>query len=287
MRELASELNFTPEALERERGVIQSEERSQYTPARLSQNARVEFLLKGQLAGRRMTIGDPEAIRTGQRETFLDIYRSYYRPERATLIVVGDVDPDKMEAEIRRRFSDWKAVGNPGPEPELGRIAQRGLEAETFVSPGVPGSAALTWVRPYRNRPDNRAERIREIREGLAYAVLNRRFARMVEAGSAPFTGAGASGAEFLRSAELSSVGMSPIPGREPRRSGWPSRRHRRAVQHGVCRRSSPARSRSSGAACRPPPRGRNPPLRRAGEHLRRRSRRSGGDPSRAGSGLF
>lgn len=234
MRELAGELNFAPAALERERGIIQSEERSQYTPARLAFNAEAAFLLKNQLAGRRNTIGDPNAIRTGARDTFVDIYRRYYRPERASFIVVGDVDPDKMEAEIRRRFSTWTASGAPGEEPDLGRLAQRGLEAETFIGSGVPGGVSMNWLRPYEGRPDTRAERIRELRENLAFAVLNRRFARLVEAGAAPFTDAGAGDGEILRSAEITSVNASPIPGREAESVRVVEQEVRRAVQYGV-----------------------------------------------------
>jgi zinc protease len=213
MRELASELNFKPAALERERGIIQSEERSQYTPSRLSQIERLSFWLRGQLAARRQTIGDAKAIASGQRETFLDIYRRYYRPEFATFVVVGDVDVDQMEAEIRRRFSDWKAVGPAGEAPDYGVFAPRAVEAKVFTSPGVASSTSLAWLRPYSGRPDSRAERIREIRELLALSTLNRRFARLVEAGGAPFLRAGAGSTDLLRSAELTAVSITPLPG--------------------------------------------------------------------------
>jgi zinc protease len=234
MRELASELNFGVEALERERGVIQSEERSQYTPIRLASIARVQFLLKGQHAANRQTIGDAKAIASGQRDTFVDIYHRYYRPERATLVVVGDLDPDKIEAEIVRRFSDWKAVGPAGEEPDLGRLAPREVEAASFVAPGVNNSLNLNWLRPYEARVHTRAENGRQIREALVLSILNRRLSRLIEAGGAPFTTAGAGSGEFIRSAETTAVTVSPIAGREAEAVRVVEQEVRRLVQHGV-----------------------------------------------------
>jgi zinc protease len=235
MRELASELSFTPEALERERGVIQSEERTQYVPARLSLIERFGFLLKDQLGGRRSaTFGDPKTIASADRNTFLDIYRRYYRPERATFIVVGDVDPDQMEAEIRRRFSNWRPVGPAGAEPDLGRVAARSPEAKAAVGEGLPAGVSLYWMRPYQDRPDTRAERIRKARERLALAVLNSRFARMVESGSAPFTQAGAASAELFQSADMTEVGSTPVAGRETEALRVLEQEVRRGARYGV-----------------------------------------------------
>ncbi|HEX8570884.1 MAG TPA: insulinase family protein [Caulobacteraceae bacterium] len=234
MRELASEIAFDPKAIDRERGIIVSEDRSQYTPARRAGVAEAQFVYKGQLVARRMDIGNLDVIRTAPRERFVDYYNRYYRPERATLIVVGDIDPDKIEADIRRRFSDWRGKGEAGAEPDLGTVARRGFEAGSFVMPGALQSASLNWLRPYEEKPDNRANSIQDVRESLALMVLNRRFARLVEAGEAPFTGAGAATYDFLRSGEQTEVSVTPLPGRHADSIKVAEQEVRRLVQHGV-----------------------------------------------------
>ena len=60
--------------------------------------------------------------RTRRPSLIADFYHRYYRPERATLVAVGDFDPAAMEAKIRARFGDWKAEGPAGPDPDLGQV---------------------------------------------------------------------------------------------------------------------------------------------------------------------
>ena len=234
MRELAGEILFDPAAIDRERGIIVSEDRSQYPPSRRSFVTEMQFLFKGQPIAQRLDIGNLDVIRKAPRERFVEYYDRYYRPERATLIVVGDVDPDKIEAEIRRRFSDWTAKGPAGPEPDLGRVAQRGFEVASFTMPGALQGVGMSWLRPYEEQPPATAERVRRSRERLAMAVLNRRFARLIEAGDAPFTGANASSSDFLRSGEVTSVDMQPTPGRYADALKVAENEVRRLVQYGV-----------------------------------------------------
>ena len=93
MRETASELTISQEAVDRERGVVLSEERSSDSPAYRVTKARLAFLLDGQLAPNRMPIGQATILQTATRDQIADYYARYYRPDRAVLIMVGDFDP--------------------------------------------------------------------------------------------------------------------------------------------------------------------------------------------------
>ncbi|HEX8214063.1 MAG TPA: insulinase family protein [Allosphingosinicella sp.] len=233
-RELASEMTFDSAAIDRERGVIVSEDRSMYPAVRRASVAKDQFLLKDQLIAQRMDIGNLDVIRKGGRELFVDYYRKYYRPERAALIVVGDVDPDKIEAEIKRRFSDWRAVGAPGAEPNLGTVAQRGFEAGSTVMEGALREVSVNWLRPFEEEPDTRAERIENRREQLANAVFNRRLQRLIESGSAPFTSGAMYTAKRYRSAEQSTVTAMPNAGRSAEAIAVLEQEVRRAGEHGI-----------------------------------------------------
>ena len=50
------------------------------------------LIYPGQRLSQRLPIGTTEVIRTAPRQRLLDYYRAWYRPERATMVVVGDVD---------------------------------------------------------------------------------------------------------------------------------------------------------------------------------------------------
>ncbi len=206
LRETAGNLLISPEAMERERGVILSEERARDTPGYRVFKLREAFLLKDRLAARRLPIGQVEIIRTAQPPLLADFYARYYRPERATLVAVGDFDLDAMEAKIKARFSDWKGVGKPGDEPDLGQVAPRGQEASVAVQPGAPLTLQLTWLNPADLSPDTRAQERRSLLERLGLAVLNRRLERLARADAPPFIGAGAGKGDEFRSAEVTSL---------------------------------------------------------------------------------
>src|SRR5690606_16574197 len=64
LREAAGELLISPAAVDRERGVVLSEERTRATPGYRVFKARMDFLLRGQLPPKRLPIGQVEVLKT-------------------------------------------------------------------------------------------------------------------------------------------------------------------------------------------------------------------------------
>ncbi len=54
---------------------------------------------------RRLPLGTADEIRQVTPETLRRFYKRWYRPDLATIIVVGDIDPQQVEQEIVRNFS--------------------------------------------------------------------------------------------------------------------------------------------------------------------------------------
>jgi zinc protease len=128
LREAASNLTLAQAAVDRERGVVLSEERASDSPSFRVFKDRLGFELPGQRMPTRLPIGQVEVVQKAQASLIADFYHHYYRPERAVLVAVGDFDPAAMEAKIRSQFGDWKAVGPAGAEPNLGKVADRKTE---------------------------------------------------------------------------------------------------------------------------------------------------------------
>ena len=94
----ASKLLFTPEEIEHERGVIIEEWRGGLGAQERLQKATFPILLKGSQYALRLPIGKEEVIRNFKRETIVRFYKDWYRPDMQAVIIVGDIDVDKMEA---------------------------------------------------------------------------------------------------------------------------------------------------------------------------------------------
>jgi zinc protease len=130
-------------------------------------------------------------------------YRAYYRPERAVLTIVGDVDPDRLAGEIAARFADWRGVGEGRSDPVFKVPANRGLEAHIDVEAGVPARLVLAWVQPPIPHPIDRATYKRLRINSIALSIANRRLAAIATGPDRPFVGVSAGQRDAWRAAQL------------------------------------------------------------------------------------
>src|SRR4028119_1256468 len=108
MREVAGEATLSAGAVDSERNIILSEERTRASPGYKMAIDELGNVFRDDLLAKRIPIGQTEVIRTAPRQRLIDLYEGYYRPERATLIMVGDFDVAELEAKVRTRFSNWQ-----------------------------------------------------------------------------------------------------------------------------------------------------------------------------------
>lgn len=235
LREVAGEATLAAAAIDAERGIVQAEERTRATP---QFNAAVDefgYMLPGQLLPNRIPIGRPEVIAGAPRERFAAFYNAYYRPERATLVAVGDFDVDEMERKIRARFGIWQGRGPAGRNPDLGRVAARGGQARVHVAAGVPTRVSLSWVRAPDVRPDTAATRGAKLVEQLALQILNRRMERIAATQSpSPFIAGVSVRTTLADSADITQLMAITQPGQWQAGLTAIEAEQRRLVLHGV-----------------------------------------------------
>lgn len=235
LREVVDEATLTTSAIDAERGIVLSEERTRSTPAFRTFVDQLDFMLSGQRAPNRLPIGLTDIISRAPRERFVEFYRAYYRPERATLVAVGDFDVDEMERKIRSQFGTWRAEGAAGADPDLGELAQRGPEARIRVEPGSAERVSISWLRVSDLRRDTRAVRADKMAERIALQILHRRLERIAATSeSAPFISASTTRADQARSAEIVQVAATFRPGEWRPALQAIEQEQRRLVQHGV-----------------------------------------------------
>ncbi|MGJ3231625.1 MAG: M16 family metallopeptidase [Oceanicaulis sp.] len=202
MREIVSEIRFEADAIERERGVVAGEERFRNTPVQRFFNAYYAFLYPDTLIPERDPIGVPEVIRTAPREAFLAYYEKFYTPDRALLVVAGDINPDAVEAKIRdgfplsapglevervEGFSSWDRPDPPAPDPDLGELHAAAKPAfGYFYDPDVFTLITVDVLDPGPPAYDTRATRLAELKRKLANAIVQRRLQSLINRGDSP-----------------------------------------------------------------------------------------------------
>jgi predicted Zn-dependent peptidase len=107
---------FEPEEIEREKGVI-VEEMNMYldTPRDLVDNVYEEVLYGDQPLGW-MVIGHKDAVRSAQRDTFLDYLGRWYTPSRVVVGLGGNIEGD-FTGQLDELFGDLQGNGSDGPSP--------------------------------------------------------------------------------------------------------------------------------------------------------------------------
>ena len=234
MREVAGEAKFTPEAVDRERGVILGERRSRDSFHLRQTIDQLEFQLPETPYPDRLPIGTEEVLKTASAETIRSLYQRYYRPENATLVFVGDADPAEIEAKIKAKFSDWKAVGQAGPELPRGRVdLQRASAIDTFTDPAVASTVTVTVMRPWEDPPDTIAERRRSIVESIANSMFSKRLARLVNSPGTVLLGANAGSGGWEDAALASTVNIVTRDGAWQDGLKVAEQEVRRALTHG------------------------------------------------------
>ncbi|MBO6528845.1 MAG: insulinase family protein [Erythrobacter sp.] len=200
MRETASELTIADDAVDRERGIIQSETRTRNNFTIRRYKHYFDFVApETRYAARFRADGTDAIIDTAPGQALRDLYRRFYRPDNAALVVVGDIDPDTIEAKIRERFGDWTVPSTPRVEVAKGNVdLARGPAAANFVDPDVQHMVVIDRFAPYVERKPTIAETDRSRLVALGTAILNRRLQRIANSADAPIISGGASASDFF-----------------------------------------------------------------------------------------
>lgn len=115
LRDWSGFLLLDPEEVDKERGVILEEHRLGRGVGERIQEKVAPLLYNHSKYVTHNTIGDPEIIAHCSPQDIRDYYHDYYRPDQQAVIVVGDVDVKRVEAEIHRLFDPIPRRVNPKP----------------------------------------------------------------------------------------------------------------------------------------------------------------------------
>ena len=112
LHDWANDLTLDPKEIDNERGVIHEEWRTgQGAMMRMYEQA-LPKAFEGSKYGHRLPIGTIEVIDNFPYQALRDYYEKWYRPDQQGIVVVGDIDVDKVEAKIKEIFSPIQMPAN-------------------------------------------------------------------------------------------------------------------------------------------------------------------------------
>ena len=135
---------FTPEELERERGVILQEiGQANDTPDDIIFDHFQSTAFPGQPMGR-PTLGTEDVIKAMPREALTGYMRHHYGPERMVVAAAGALEHDRLLELVRTHFADLPQVSPPAPEPARyggGEFREERDLDQVHIVLGFPGTS--------------------------------------------------------------------------------------------------------------------------------------------------
>lgn len=105
LHDWADGLLLLPEEIDKERGVIHEEWRSRNVGQQRLMEQMAPAMYPGSKYGYRLPIGTMEVVDNFAPQALRDYYETWYRPDQQGIVVVGDIDVDRIEAKIKEIFS--------------------------------------------------------------------------------------------------------------------------------------------------------------------------------------
>lgn len=233
MRETASELTISPEAVERERGVILAEKRDRTNYVLKETLDQWAFTSPNARYPSRLPIGTDETLRAATAERLRGFYQRAYVPSNAVLIVVGAIDVAATEKAIRNHFASWKPAPAPA-EPQTGPLDLT-LKGQTdiYLDPALSERVTVTRLQPWVDEPDTVATRQQKLLRSIGYRALNRRFEKIARTEDAPFRSAGFGTGDIFEDGRGTNLVVDAVDGGWKKGLEAATREYRRAMQYG------------------------------------------------------
>lgn len=214
LSDYAFRASLLEEEIDKERGVVLEESRSGKNAFQRVRDKLWPELFEGSRFAQRLPIGLDEILATAKREEFVDYYRTWYRPENVTVVLVGDAPVEGIKPLIEKWFGEYKAEA---PARKEMRSEFKPFTKDRAIVVTDPEMAFcdvdMLNIRPGR-APTTSVEQWRmELVEYIGSWIINRRYEERVNKGQASYRHAEATVQNFFNDGMLVNASASGEPG--------------------------------------------------------------------------
>lgn len=200
----ADGLLFEPKEIEEERGVVIEEWRSGKSVDERTRKQTIKDLFPDSRINLHDVIGTDENLHKVGREEFLDYWNTWYRPERMTLIVVGDITPDKVIEPARKALGQFKARA-AARQPGKAEFKQLTKAQAFIVTDPEQVSCDVTVLTTGESRPPvTTTEQFQQnLTENVGQWIMNRRLEDLLQKGQASYQSADVGTTDLFKEVRL------------------------------------------------------------------------------------
>jgi zinc protease len=174
----AHKVTFADKDIDDERGVIIEEARLRGGVQTRMFDYHKEVSFYNSKYKNRLPIGDTTLLRSSGHEEFRNFYKKWYRPDLMAVIIVGDIDVDKMEKYVKKYFGSIPVAKN-APQPEKYSLPENKMPlASIATDKELPfPTVSISYRRPGKEQKGTYGEYKTNIIDQIGIGALNERLA--------------------------------------------------------------------------------------------------------------
>ncbi|MBF1538795.1 MAG: insulinase family protein [Prevotella salivae] len=215
LRDWSTGLTLDQKEIENERGVIHEEWRLRTSASSRMFERNLPALYPGSKYGLRYPIGLMSVVDNFKRKELVDYYHKWYHPDHQGLIIVGNVDVDKVEAQIKKLFGGIKNPDNEAPiieEP----VPDNAEPIVVIDKDKEEQSSSVEVMFKHDVFPDSLKGTVNYLVYGFVNAavatMLNNRYAEAAQKADCPFIGAQAGDGDYIFAKTKDAFAISASP---------------------------------------------------------------------------
>ncbi len=193
LRDWADGISFEPQEIENERGVILSEALNRKGVKSRIFDVFAYGVTNGSRYYHRMPIGKEEVISSAQRDKFVSFYEDWYRPDLMAVIVVGDIDVETTERQVREYFGSMEPVVDARERVYYRIPANDGIKVFTVKDKEATEYNFQLFFKREKDTASTLGSLRERLLERLYTTMINDRYSEILVGGSATFLSAGVS----------------------------------------------------------------------------------------------
>ncbi|MDO4179779.1 MAG: insulinase family protein [Bacteroidales bacterium] len=203
LHDWADGLTLAPEEIDSERGVIHEEWRTSSNAMMRMYEKVLPIIYPDNKYAYRLPIGIMEVVDNFPYQALRDYYEKWYRPDQQGIVVVGDVDVDRIEAKIKELFSPIRMPENPAEREYLGVADNQ--EPIVAIASDKEQTMPMAYVMYKHDAIPNEQKGtldylLLNYLKDMASNMLNSRLYELTQTAEPPFIGAQAGDGEFMLS---------------------------------------------------------------------------------------
>lgn len=201
LHDWSNAISLEEKEIDKERGIIHEEWRTRGDAGMRLMEQQIPVMYQGSKYADRLPIGKMEVVDNFKHDELRDYYKKWYRPDLQAVIIVGDINADQVEAQLKKTFADIPAPVNPAKR-EMYSVPDNDKPIVSVATDKEASNIILYLYFKHNVFPENLrntpSAMVKNYLSQVCGVMMNERFDEILQKADPPFVYAMATDGEYM-----------------------------------------------------------------------------------------